>query len=121
MKTTRKVATDIIDRYVDHFHGGLGEAIAEAIEDGRRCGIEEAAKVADRWAEYYPVKAFPEHGESLDCRAAHHGRHSSKVIAEDIRALINANSGCPHFELTHGGKQCLRCGATLIVEGDAEQ
>lgn len=80
------------DEWSEEWFGGTApeparKALARLFAACQRDAIEACAKEADRWAANYPVKVFPESGESVDCRAAHHGRHSSKVIAEDIRAL----------------------------------
>lgn len=59
----------------------------ERVKRGFRIGIEAAAKAADRWEATYPEGAFPPDGTSLDAKAAGHGRHVAKMIAQDIRNL----------------------------------
>lgn len=52
---------------------------------GRRSGLEQAAKIAKKWADYYPSDIFLPGGESLDARSAAHGRHVAAGIEKDIR------------------------------------
>jgi hypothetical protein len=79
--------------------------------------LEQAAKVADKWEAQYPVDVFPADGASIECRAAHHGRHVAKCIAEDIRSLLSPPprpepTHCQVFQAGLDGKKW-RCGARL--------
>lgn len=56
---------------------------------GFKAAIESAARVAEKWADNYPLEIFPapHDGCTPDLYSARSARNSSRNIAENIRAL----------------------------------
>jgi len=71
--------------------GRMGECARVCYEVGMRAALEKAAEVAEQWAEHYPADVFPPPAGKSSAPEQYSGtmaRHTSRVIAEAIRALL---------------------------------
>ena len=69
------------------------EIMAQTLMDFRKETLKEAAKIAGEYANNYPTDIFVEppagqHGQTVDACSARAARHTSKMIAQDIRKLL---------------------------------